>query len=119
LLYSVTVRQKILTSKFVKDKKVSDEVTYTETTTHDLPYAAAINAKKKFEALGQFVSMSATPVSYEGVRSRMQYGTKRDPEVKMRSAEPKKAAPKPVEPKRPEIITGYAEAITREVEKLK
>ena len=79
-LYSITIKQKTLTSRFVGGKMVANEETFIEVTTHDLPLQYAMRAKEKFSAIGQFVSMM---VSQPDERiSRRAWGDLRAPTIK-------------------------------------
>lgn len=67
-LYSITVQHKTLISRFVGKTKVSDVTELVEVTTHDMPLELAMRARTRFEALGQFVSMSLSLSPAELVR---------------------------------------------------
>jgi hypothetical protein len=46
--WSVTIKNQSMISRFEGGKKVSEETIWTETTTHDLPFASAQMALKQF-----------------------------------------------------------------------
>jgi hypothetical protein len=119
-LYSITVQHKTLISKFVGNKKVSDVEEMVEVTTHDLPLCTALAAKKKFQELGQFVSMRESPQEL----TRKPYGPAQKTDVRYNSQT--KSAPKkfdkkelpPVSKPKEEVLGGgtYADLVNTMLE---